>query len=83
MTQRFHTLTGLACSLLAIASAPAVWGILTLSVEGTYVEGFEQAAPAQAAPEAAEPLVEVEVEVAVAESAQRKDELAGDESARP
>lgn len=81
MTQRFHTLTGLACSLLAVASAPAVWGILTLSVEGTYVDGLEQAAPAQAVPEAAEPLVEVEV--AVAESAQREDELAGEESARP
>lgn len=79
MTQRFHTLTGLACSLLAIASAPAVWGILTLSVEGTYVDSVEQAAPAQPEPDVAEPLLEV----AAAETVQREDEQAGEETARP
>jgi len=78
MTQRFHTLTGLACSLLAIASAPAVWGILTLSVEGTYVEAAErEVVPAEERP------AEATVEVAVAETLQREDELAGDETARP
>lgn len=48
MTQRFHTLTGLACSLLAIVSAPAVWGILVLCVEGSYGEPEAQAAQASA-----------------------------------
>lgn len=78
MTQRFHTLTGLACSLLAIASAPAVWGILTLSVEGTYVEAAER----EVAPEE-QRAVEATVEVAAADTLQREDEQAGEETARP
>jgi hypothetical protein len=79
MTQRFHTLTGLACSLLAIASAPAVWGILTLSVAGTYMDGGEQVAPAQAVPA----IPAASVELAVAEAVPREEEPAGEETARP
>lgn len=79
MTQRFHTLTGLACSLLAIASAPAVWGILTLSVGGAYVDGDPQVAPAQALPASPAPIVEV----AVVDAGPREDEQAGEETARP
>jgi hypothetical protein len=79
MTHRFHTLTGLACSLLAIASAPAVWGILALSVGATYEADDARSASAQALQQPAEPAVVL----AVAETPRREDEQAGDETARP
>lgn len=79
MNPRFHALTGLACSLLAIASAPAVWGILTFSAGGTYSGDAELAEPTRAQVQG----VVSAVEVAAAAVDQSEEELAGEDAARP
>lgn len=79
MNPRFLTLTGLACSLLAIASAPAVWGILTFSAGGAYSGSAEQVEAAKVQPQGVAPAVEL----AAAAMKQREAEFADEETARP